>query len=130
NSVAFPQLTIAEEFAAHGHATTAMAIAESILVRLELSPDSDWVREQNIALANRLLGRTAREREALERIVRSDADTLSKLEAEGRIAVLLADTVSAANVDRILAEESNIPLRNPLVRAEQILARAHIAAGF
>ena len=106
-----------------------MAIAESILVRLELSADSDWVREQNIAWANRLLGRPAREREALERMVRSDADTLPKLEALGRIAILSADTVKAARIDSILAAESNRPLMNPKVRGAWILARARIAAG-
>ena len=129
DSVASPQLTIAEEFAAHGHATTARAIAESMLVRLERSADSDWVREQNIAWADRLLGRTAREREALERMVRSDADTLPKLEALGRIAVLSADTVKAASIDSILAAESNRPLMNPRLRGAEILARARIAAG-
>ena len=106
-----------------------MAIAESILVRLERSADGDWVREQNIAWANRLLGRTAREREALERMVRGDADTLPKLEALGRIAILSADTVKAARIDSILAAESNRPLMNPKARGAWILARARIAAG-
>jgi DNA-binding SARP family transcriptional activator len=129
NSVAEPQLTIAEEFAAHGHPNIAMAIAESILVRLELSGDGDWVREQNVARADRLLGRTAREREALARMVRSDADTLPKLEALGRIAILSADTVKAASIDSILAAESHRPLMNPRARAAWILARARIAAG-
>jgi DNA-binding SARP family transcriptional activator len=129
DSVAFPQLTIAEELAAHGHATTARAIAESILVRLELSADSDWVREQNIAWADRLLGRRAREQEALERMVRSDADTLPKLEALGRIAVLSADTAKAASIDSILAAESNRPLMIPTLRGAEIVARARIAAG-
>ena len=80
--VAVPQLTIADELAAHGHAATAMAVAESILVRLELLPATDWEREQNIAWANRLLGRPEQEREALERVVRSDADTLSEAGSE------------------------------------------------
>ena len=128
--VAVPQLTIADELAAHGHAATAMAVAESILVRLELLPATDWDREQNVAWANRLLGRPMQEREALERIVRSDADTLAKLEAMGRIAVLVADTAQADRIDSILQQESNRPLRDPKVRGEQILARAHIAAGF
>ena len=128
--VAVPQLTIADELAAHGHAATAMAVAESILVRLELLPPTDWEREQNIAWANRLLGRPMQEREALERVVRSDADTLARLEARGRIAVLLADTAQADRIDAILARESNRPLRNPQVRGQQILARAYIAAGF
>ena len=130
--VAVPQLTIADEApAAHGHAATAMAVAESILVRLEcLFPATDWDREQNVAWANRLLGLPMQEREALERIVRSDADTLAKLEAMGRIAVLVADTAQADRIDSILQQESNRPLRDPKVRGEQILARAHIAAGF
>ncbi len=129
SSVAVAQLTIAEEFAAHGHATTAMAIAESILVRLERSAEGDWVREQNIAWANRLLGRTAREREALERMVRGDADTLPKLEALGRIAILSADTLKAERIDSILAAESNRPIMNPKARGAWILAQARIAAG-
>ena len=106
-----------------------MAVAESTLARLELLPATDWEREQNIAWANRLLGRAAREREALERLLRSDADTLAKLEAMGRIAVLLADTAQADRVDGILQQESDRPLRTPQVRGQQILARAHIAAG-
>jgi DNA-binding SARP family transcriptional activator len=129
NSVAEPQLTIAEEFAAHGHASTARAIADSILVRLERSADGDWMRERNIAWAERLLGRPAREREALERMVRGDADTLPKLEALGRIAILSADTDKAASIDSILAAASNRPLMNPKVRAAFILAQARIAAG-
>ncbi len=58
------------------------------------------------------------------------ADTLAKLEAQARIAVLLADTAQAERIDSSLAEQSNRPLRSPWVRAAQILARAHIAAGF
>jgi hypothetical protein len=107
-----------------------MAVAESILARFELEPDTGWSRASDIALANRLLGRTEHERAALELIARSDADTLAKLEAEARIAVLLADTAKAERIDSILAEESNQPLRSPWVRGSQILARAHIAAGF
>ena len=48
----------------------------------------------------------------------------------GRIAVLLADTAQADRIDGILQQESNRLLRSPVVRGQQILARAHIAAGF
>lgn len=106
-----------------------MTVAESVLARLALAPGAGWSRASSIAQANRLLGRTAHERDALERIARSDADTLAKLEAEGRIAVLLADTVQAERVDSSLAEQSNRPLRNPEVRGPLLLARAHIAVG-
>ena len=51
------------------------------------------------------------------------------MEAQARIAVLLADTAQAERIDSILAEQSNHPLRTPRVRGAQILARAHIAAG-
>ncbi len=128
--VAGSQLTIATELAAHGRARTALAIAESTLARFELQPDTGWRRAFEIAWANRLLGRADNEREALVRIARSEADTLAKLEAEGRIAVLRADTTQAERVDSRLAEQSDRPLRNPGVRGRQILARAHIAAGF
>jgi DNA-binding SARP family transcriptional activator/TolB-like protein len=130
DSVASPHLTIATELAAHGHPRAAMAVAESVLVRLQLGPDIDPSRAGNIAWANRLLGRKEHERAALAQIARSDADTLAKLEAQARIAVLLADTARAGRIDSILAEQSNKPLRNPWVRGAQILARAHIAAGF
>jgi hypothetical protein len=130
DSVAGHQLDIATELAVHGHLRPAMAIAESLLARFDLEPDTGWSRASNIAWANRLLGRTQHERDALEQIARSDADTLEKLEAEGRIAVLLADTARAGRIDSILAEQSHRPLRNPWVRASHIRARAHIAAGF
>jgi hypothetical protein len=107
--VASQQLPIATELAVHGHRLMAMAIAETLLARLELGPDIDWSRASNIAWANRLLGRNEPEREALERIARSDADSLAKLEAEVRIAVLLADTARAARIDSVLAEQSNSP---------------------
>ena len=70
-------------------------------------PDTDRSRASDVAWANRLLGRTQNERDALEQIARSDADTLAKLEAEARIAVLLADTARAERIDSILAEESS-----------------------
>ena len=37
-------LTMATELAAHGHPRTAMAMAESVLARLELEPDTGWSR--------------------------------------------------------------------------------------
>jgi DNA-binding SARP family transcriptional activator len=123
-------LGIATELEAHGHHRAAREAAESVLAQLRLSPDSGWIRAQNIAWANRLLGRYDQEREALEQIVASDADTVARLEAEGRIAVLLADSAGAAKIDSILADQSDRPLRSPWVRGAQILARAHIAAGF
>jgi hypothetical protein len=107
-----------------------MTVAESILARLELGPGIDLGRAGNIARANRLLGRKPEERAALEQIVRIAADTLTRLQAEGRIAVLLGDTTRAERIDSILAEQSDRPLRSPWVRGAQILARAHIAAGF
>jgi DNA-binding SARP family transcriptional activator len=130
DSMAGHQLEIATELAAHGHDRTAMAVAESILARFELKPDAGWSRASDHAWANRLLRRTENERVALERIARSDADTLAKLEAKARIAVLQADTAQAGRIDDILAEQSHRRLRNPWVRASEILARAHIAAGF
>jgi tetratricopeptide (TPR) repeat protein len=130
DSVARHQMTIATELWAHGQPRPAGAMAESILVRLELGPQVDPERAASIAWANRLLGRKERERDALARIVRGEADSLRKLEAEARIAVLLADTARAERIDGILAEESSQPLRSPWVRGSQILARAHIAAGF
>jgi hypothetical protein len=121
---------IAAELEAHGHQGTAAAIAEGTLRRLELGPGIEPTRTRNIALANRLLGRRDEERRALEQIARSDPDSLAVLEAQGRIAVLLADTARAERIDRILAEQSDRPLRAPMIRGLLIVARAHIAAGF
>jgi hypothetical protein len=125
-----PILTLAAELAAHGHPRTASAVAESLLVRLEMGPDSDWKHASSIARANRLLGRAEPERQALEKVVRSDTDTLTLLQAESRIAVLLGDTARAEKIDSMLSEMSSRPLRNPWVRGDQILTRAHISAGF
>jgi hypothetical protein len=130
DSVAGFHLSIATELAVHGHPRPAMAIAESLLARFELEPDSGLSRASNVAWANRLLGRAEHERHALEQIVRSAPGKLGKLGAEARIAVLLADTARAERIDGILAEQSDRPLRNPWVRGGLILARAHIAAGF
>jgi hypothetical protein len=130
DSVAETELTLASELAAHGHTTAAKAVAQSVLARFKLVPDTGWTREVNVALAECLLGRAEEERVALGQVARSDADTLTKLEAVGRIAVLLSNSVRANRIDRILATGSNRPLESPLVRARQILARAHLAAGF
>jgi hypothetical protein len=129
DSVAPAALTIADELAAHGHATAARAVAESTLARFERVADTAWSRAGNVARAERLLGRGPEERAALELVARSDADTVLRLDAAGRIAALLDDTARAAPIDRSLADLSNQPLENPLVRARQILARAHLAAG-
>ena len=96
---------------------------------LELRKVSDWSHAANIGWANRLLGRAEPERRALERIGESDADTLAKLEAEARIAVLLADTARAERIDSILAEQSARPMLPLLIRGATIVARAHIATG-
>jgi DNA-binding SARP family transcriptional activator len=130
DSVAEHHLEIATELVAHGHPRTAMAIAESLLAQFELRPDTGWSRASDIAWANRLLGRMENERDALEQIARSDADTLAKLEAEARIAVLLADTARAMRIDGTLAEQIGRPLRGPAARGPEILTRAHVAAGF
>jgi DNA-binding SARP family transcriptional activator len=129
DSVASAELNIADELAAHGHSGAARVVAESTLTRFERSPDTAWSRVENVAWAERLLGRAAEERVALERVARSNADTLTKLEAAGRIAVLLGDTARADRIDRSLAGLSDEPLENPLVRGEQILTRARLAAG-
>jgi hypothetical protein len=130
DSVAASDLTLGAELQAHGQPAAAKAVAESLLVRFKLAPDTAWRRAEHIASAERLLGRRDEERAALERVARSDADTLTKLEAAGRIAVLIGDTARAERIDSILATESNQPLESPLVRGRQILARAHLAAGF
>jgi len=129
DSVATLDLTIASELAAHGHPGAAAAAAESVLTRLDPDVDTAAAASGSIAWADRLLGRSDAERAALEHVARSTRDTLARLEARARIAVLLADTAEAERIDRILAEQSNRPLRTPTIRAVQILARAHIAAG-
>jgi hypothetical protein len=131
DTVAEPGLVLATELAVHGYPGAGAELAESILVRLETGSGEELARARLVAWANRLLGRTGPEKVALARIVgSSDADHLEKLEAEGRIAVLSADTIRAQKVDRILAALSNQPLENPMVRGAQIVCRAHIAAGF
>ena len=77
DAVAEHLLEMATELAVHGHHRTAMIVAESILARLELETNMAGDRASSIAWANRLLGRTEQERNALEQITRSDADTLT-----------------------------------------------------
>ena len=81
DSVAERQLGIATELSVHGHPGVAVVVAESVLSRLELGAGAGSERAENIAWANRLLGRKEAERGALERIVRAGADTLRKLQA-------------------------------------------------
>jgi hypothetical protein len=122
-------LALATEFSAHSQPGMAAMIAESVGSRLRTGPDIGSEGAGHLAWAYRLLGREEDEREALEQIVRGGADTLAKLEASARIAVLLGYTTRADEIDAVLDEESNQPLRSPWVRAAQIVARAHIAAG-
>ncbi len=128
DSVAPAALTIADELAAHGHPAAAAAVAESTLARFQRSPDTAWRRAEHVAWAERLLGRAAKERSGLERVARSDADTLLKLEAAGRIAILRGDAARVRWIDATLARLSSEPLENPRLRGDQILARAHLAA--
>ncbi len=121
-------LRIAAELAAHGHQRSATAMVESVLTRLELEPDTGWVLSSLVEV-DRLLGRTEHERNALERIARTDLDTLDGLEVRARIAVLSGDTAQAERVDSGLAEWSRRPLMAPGRRAGLILASARIAAG-
>jgi hypothetical protein len=130
DSVADRQIRLAAELAAHGQSEAARTTAERLLARLELGPAAAWTHIQQIALVNRVLGREEAEREALERLARSDADSAAKLEAEARLAVLSADTVRARRIDSSLAEQSNRRLRLPALRADLILARAQLATGF
>jgi hypothetical protein len=130
DSVAEQQLQIATELTVHGSVPLAKAIAESLLTRLEVGPDSEASRAESIARANRLLGRARAEREALEHVVHDQRDTVGMLETQARIAVLRADTVDAARIDSALAEQSGRRLRAPWARGRLILARAHLAAGF
>jgi hypothetical protein len=129
DSVAPTALTIADELAAHGHPAAAAAVADSVLARFARTPGNAVSRAENIAWAERLLGRKSAERSALELVVRSDADTMLKLEAAGRIAMLLGDGARVRWIDGILARLSSQPLENPLARGEQILERARFAAG-
>jgi len=138
DSVAQSSLTMATELVVHGHRTTGIAVAESALSRLELTPDVDSSRAGYIAWANLLLGRKEAELAALRKLawsipsaVRStgEVDTASMLDAQGRVAVLVGDTAGAERIDSILAEQSRRDLRHPWIRGALIMAQAHIAAG-
>ena len=137
DSVARPCLTMASELLVHGHRRTGTAVAESVLARLELTPDIDSSRAEYIAWANLLLGRKEGELAALRKLVlsmqsarnTSEAETTLRLDQEGRVAVLVGDTTGAERLDRILAERSRRVLSHPWIRGALILAQAHIAAG-
>jgi hypothetical protein len=121
-------LGIAAELAAHGHQRTALAVAESLLARLELEPDTGWVLGSIVEL-DRLLGRPEHERGALERIASTELDSLEGLQVRARIAVLSGDTVQAERISARLVGWSGRPLLAPMLRGSLILARAQLAAG-
>jgi DNA-binding SARP family transcriptional activator len=127
-SFASEWLSIAAELAAHRHRRTATAMAESVLTRLELEPDTGRV-VGSLVQVHRLLGRSEHELNALERIARTDLDTLDRLEVRARIAVLSGDTVQAERIYSGLAEWSSQPLMGPTLRGSLFLAQARIAAG-
>ncbi|HEX3236540.1 MAG TPA: BTAD domain-containing putative transcriptional regulator [Gemmatimonadales bacterium] len=138
DSVAQPSLAMATELLVHGHRSIGIAVAESILAHLELTPDVDSSRAGYIAWANQLLGRKEAELAALRKMAWStlsavhtisEVDTTLMLDAEGRVAVLVGDTTGAERIDSILAEQSRRVLRHPWIRGALIVAQAHIAAG-
>jgi hypothetical protein len=121
-------LRLAAELAAHGHPRTATAMAESVLTRLELEPDTGWVLGSLLEV-DRLLGRPEHERSVLERIAGTGLDSLDGLDVRARIAVLSGDTAQAERIYTGLAEWSSLPLMGPLLRSSLILVRARMAAG-
>jgi hypothetical protein len=121
-------LGIAAELAAHGHHRTAFVVAESVLTRLELEPDTGWVLGSIVELY-RLLGRPEDERGALERIASTELDSLEGLQVRGRIAVLSGDTAQAQRTYAALAEWGSRPLLAPSLRSSLLLAQAQLAAG-
>jgi DNA-binding SARP family transcriptional activator/TolB-like protein len=129
DSVAEAGLTLANELAAHRHHRLAGAVAESVLARLELTPDIDSRRTAYVVWANLLLGRKQQELAALRKLIRGELDSMWLLKAEGRIAVLSRDTAAARRIDSVLAEHSRRRLSPPWIRGAIITARAHIAAG-
>jgi hypothetical protein len=121
-------LRIAVELAAHGHQRTARAMAESVLTRLELEPDTGWVLGSLLEV-DRLLGRPEHERSVLERIASPGIDTLEGLDVWTRLAVLSGDTSQAEKAYRHLAEWSSRPLLAPRLRGSLIVVQARMAAG-
>ncbi len=109
---------MATELAVHGHP----ADGDGRLPRASWRGSSssrtrDWSRASNIAWANRLLGRKEHEREALEQIARSDADTLAKLEADGPDRRAARPTPPRPRGSTASwRSRSNRPLRNPWIR--------------
>jgi hypothetical protein len=118
----------AAELAAHGHPRTATALAESVLTRLQLEPDTGWVL-RSLVEVDRLLGRPEHERSVLEQIASAGIDTLDGLEVRARIALLSGDTAQAERIYSGLAEWSSQPLMAPWLRTSLILVRARMAAG-
>jgi DNA-binding SARP family transcriptional activator len=121
-------LRIAAELAAHGHQRTATAMAESVMTRLKLEPDTGWVLGSLLEV-DRLLGRPEHERSVLERIASTGLDSFAGLDVRGRIALLSGDTAQAEMIYRGLAEWSSRPLMGPSLRSSLILVRARMAAG-
>ena len=127
-SFASDWLRMAAEFAAHGDPRTATAMAESVLTRLKLEPDTGWVLSSLVEV-DRLLGRPEHERSVLERIARTGLDSLRGLALRARIALLSGDTAQAERIYTGLAEWSSRPLMGPTLRSSLILMRARMAAG-
>jgi DNA-binding SARP family transcriptional activator len=121
-------LRMAAELAAHGHPRTATPVAESVLTRLELEPDTGWVLASLLEV-DRLLGRPEHERSVLERIAGPGIDTLDGLDVWTRIAVLSGDTAQAERAYSYLAEWSSRSLMAPSLRSSLVRVRARMAAG-
>jgi DNA-binding SARP family transcriptional activator len=122
-------LGIAAEFAAHGHSRTATAMAESVLARLQLEPDTGWVLRSFLQV-DRLLGRPDHELGVLQQIARTSIDdSVDALDVRARIALLSGDTAQAERIYSSLAEWSSLPLMAPALRSSLIRIRARMAAG-
>jgi DNA-binding SARP family transcriptional activator len=120
-------LTMAAELAAHGHPRTATAMAERVLTRLELEPDTGWVLGALLEV-DRLLGRPEHERSVLARIAGLGIDTLDGLDVWTRLAVLSGDTAEAERALNYLAEWSSRPLMTPWLRGSLSIIQARMAA--
>jgi hypothetical protein len=127
-SFASEWLGISAELAAHGHTRTATAMAESVLTRLELEPDTGWVL-RSLLEVDRLLGRPEHELSVLQRIAGNGADSLDGLDLRARIALLSGDTAQVERISSGLAEWSSLPLMGPSLRSSLIRVRARMAAG-